>query len=120
MTEGNHEKKHKQFGQHRDLNAELPEYETSVMNLYRRYALCIQKLIINRTSQSAKARIRASNFNRCNDAPVSTREVPLVHASLLYHVHAVVSRNKWFISCGTSEKLTLWTSSYKELYVSYI
>ena len=30
--------------------------------------------------------------------------------SLLYHVHAVASRNKWFTSCGTSGKLTLWTS----------
>ena len=29
--------------------------------------------------------------------------------SLLYHVHAVASRNKWFISCGTSGKLILWT-----------
>ena len=26
-----------------------------------------------------------------------------------YHVHAVVSRNKWFSSCGTSWKLTLLT-----------
>ena len=28
---------------------------------------------------------------------------------LLYHVHAVASRNKWYTSCGTSGKLTLWT-----------
>ena len=26
------------------------------------------------------------------------------------HVHTVTSHNKWFTSCGTSGKLTLWTS----------
>jgi hypothetical protein len=32
------------------------------------------------------------------------------HATaLLYHVCAVASRNIRFASCGTSEKLTLWT-----------
>ena len=35
-----------------------------------------------------------------------------VWASLLYQVYAVASRNKWFTSCGTSGKLTLWTPSY--------
>ena len=77
-------------------------------------ALLVQNLITDRTPQSAGAGIRASNFNRCNDATVRTREVPLVcvsHAtSLLYHVHAVASRNKWFTSCGMRGKLTLWTS----------
>ena len=29
--------------------------------------------------------------------------------SLLYHVHAVVLLNKWFNSCETNGKLTLWT-----------
>ena len=63
-------------------------------------------------SQSAGVRIRASNLNSCNDTTVRTREVPLVHAhatSLLYDVHVITSRNKWFTSCGTSGKLTLWT-----------
>ena len=32
-------------------------------------------------SQSVGAGIRASIFNRCNDATVRTREVPLVHAT---------------------------------------
>ena len=41
------------------------------------------------------AGIRASIINRCNDATVRTREIPLVHVmSLLYHVHAVASCNK--------------------------
>ena len=70
------------------------------------------KTITNRTSQSAGVRIRASIFNRCNGATVRTREVPLVYAYvtlLLYHVHVVASRNKWFTGCETSGKLTLWT-----------
>ena len=29
--------------------------------------------------------------------------------SLLYHIHAVASCNKWFTSCGMSGKLTVWT-----------
>ena len=41
----------------------------------------LKNFITNRTSQSAGAGIRASNFNRCSDATVRTREVPLVHAS---------------------------------------
>ena len=45
------------------------------------YALCIQNVITDHTSQLAGARIWASNFNRCNDATVRTRELPLVHAS---------------------------------------
>ena len=44
ITDGNHEKNHNQFGQHRDLNSELPEYEYNVMNFDRCYALFIQKL----------------------------------------------------------------------------
>ena len=44
MTEGNHEKNPNQFGQHWDLNSGPSEYESSVMNFYRRYALCIQNL----------------------------------------------------------------------------
>ena len=79
MTEENHEKNPDQFGQHRDLDSELSEYLSSVMNFDRRYALCIQNFITDRTSQSAGAGIRASIFNRCNDATVRTREVPLVH-----------------------------------------
>ena len=35
------------------------------MNFDRRYALCIQKFIKDRTSQSVSAGIRASIFNRC-------------------------------------------------------
>ena len=72
MTEGNQEKNPNQLGQHQDLNSELSEYESSVMNFYQHYALC--------TSQSAGAEIRASIFNRCNDAVVRTREILLVHA----------------------------------------
>ena len=40
-----------------------------------------KKNISDRTSQSAGAGIRASIFNRCNDASMTTREIPLVHAS---------------------------------------
>ena len=47
----------------------------------RRYALLIQKLITDHTSHSAGAGIRASIFNRFNDATVRTREVPPVHVS---------------------------------------
>ena len=68
-----------------------------------------KNIITYRTSQSVEAGIRAFIFNRCNDATVRFREVVLVCATLLYHVHAVASRNKWFTSCGTSQKLTLWT-----------
>ena len=32
MTEGNHEMNPNQFDQYRDLNTELSEYESSVMN----------------------------------------------------------------------------------------
>ena len=55
-----------QFGQNRDLNTELSEYEYSVMNFDHRYALYIRKLYHWRTSQSAGAGIRASTYNRCN------------------------------------------------------
>ena len=47
----------------------------------------------DRTSQSAGAGIRACVFNRCNDATVRTREVPLVHASCDV---ITLSPNKWF------------------------
>ena len=40
-----------------------------------------KNFIIDRTSQSAGARIRASIFNRCDDATVRNQEVPLVHAA---------------------------------------
>ena len=90
MTEGNHENNHNPFDQHRNFNSEFSEYETSVMNFDRRYALCIQNFdrrcalriqnfITDHTSQSAGAGMRASNFNRCSDATVRTLEVPLVH-----------------------------------------
>ena len=81
MTEGNHEKNPNEFGQHRDLNSELSEYESSVINFDRRYALCIQKFIKARTSRSAGVGIRSSIFNLWNDATVRTQEVPLVHAA---------------------------------------
>ena len=32
--------------------------------------------------------------------------------SLLYQVHAVTSRNKWFKSCGTSRKITMRTPNH--------
>ena len=51
MTEGNHKKNPNLFGQHQDLNSDLTEYESSVMNFDQRYALCIQNFITNRTSQ---------------------------------------------------------------------
>ena len=72
--------------------------------------LCAFKnFITDCTSQSAGAGIRASIFNCCNTATVRTWEVPLVHASLLYHVHTLTSCNKWSTCCGTCGKLTLWT-----------
>ena len=46
MTDGNYEINSIKFGQHRDLNSEHSEYESSVMNFDRCYALCIQKLMI--------------------------------------------------------------------------
>ena len=58
------------FGQHQDLNSELSECECSVVNFDLRYALFIQNLITHRTSQWAGAGIRASIFNRWNDATV--------------------------------------------------
>ena len=81
MTEGNHKKNSNQFGQSRDLNLELSEYESSVMNFDQRCALCIQKLYHKHTSQSAGAGIKTYIFNRCNDATERTQEVPLVDAS---------------------------------------
>ena len=33
-----------QFVQHRDLNSELSEYESSVMDFDPRYSLCVQKV----------------------------------------------------------------------------
>ena len=76
--------------------------------------LCAFKTFItDRTSQSAGAGMRTSIFNRCNDATVRTREVPLVHASydvITLSSNAVASRNKWFSSGGTSGKLTLCSS----------
>ena len=44
MTEGNHEKNLNPFGQHRDLNSEFSEYESTVMNFDQRYALFIHRL----------------------------------------------------------------------------
>ena len=81
MTEGKHEKNPNQFGEHRNLNSDLSEYEFSVMNFDRRYAQYIQNFIIDRTSQSTGAGIRAYNFNRRNDGTLRIREVPLVHAA---------------------------------------
>ena len=85
------------------------------MNFDRRYALYIHSFITGGISQSAGARIRAYIFNRCNDATVRTREVPLVHAlcnviTLSRGLHAVASRNKWINLLGNAGKLTLWTS----------
>ena len=56
-----------------------------------RYGFAFKNFIIDRTSQSTGAGIRASIYNHRNDAILRTWEVPLVHASLLYHVHAVAS-----------------------------
>ena len=52
MTEGHHENN--------------PEYESSVINFDRRYALCIHRHHF--TVASAGGGIRASIFNRSNDA----------------------------------------------------
>ena len=41
MPEGNHENNTNQFGQKRNLNSELSEYDSSVMNFDRRCALFI-------------------------------------------------------------------------------
>ena len=52
------------------------------MNFDRRYAQCIQKCYLRTYfTQSAGAGKRDSTFNRCNDANVGTREVPLVPAT---------------------------------------
>ena len=37
--------------------------------------------------------------------------------SLLYYVHAIILRNKWFSSCGTSGKLTLYVYIHIYIYV---
>ena len=66
------------LAEHWDLKSELFEYESSVMNCDRRYALCIQNFITDRTSPSEGAGIRTSIFNSCNDANMRTREVPIV------------------------------------------
>ena len=51
-----------------------------------------KNFIIDRILQSAGAGIRASVFNRYNDATVRTREVPLVYAScdviILSHIRS--------------------------------
>ena len=57
MIEGNHEKNPNQFVQHQDLNSELSEYESNVMNFDWCYALCIQKFITDHISQLAGAGI---------------------------------------------------------------
>ena len=49
------------------------------MNFDRRYALFIQKLYHGQHFELPGAGIRSAIFNRCNDATVSTREVPLTH-----------------------------------------
>ena len=56
--------------------------DTADDEFHRRYSQYIQKnFTIDHTSESAGAGLRASNFNRCNDATVRTWEVSLVHAS---------------------------------------
>ena len=75
--------------------------------------LCaLKNFIIDRTTQSAGDRIRASIFNRCNEATVKSREVPLVLGSFgvitLLRTRSRLTE-KWFKSGGTSGKLTLWT-----------
>ena len=57
-----------------------PPHETKNFIFDRRCVLIIRKLYHRRTSQSAGAGIRASIFNRCNDATVRIREVSLVDA----------------------------------------
>ena len=57
-------------------------------------------------TQSAGARIRISIFNRCNDATVRTREVPLMHASCdvitlitytqsLHAINGLLAEDEW-------------------------
>ncbi|KAJ4445346.1 hypothetical protein ANN_07151 [Periplaneta americana] len=50
------------------------------INFNRRYALCIQNFITDRTSHPARAGIGTSIFNQCNEATENTRQVPLAHA----------------------------------------
>ena len=95
MSEGNHEKNPNQFGQNRVLNSELSEWESSVMNFDQVFGLYIQNFITDRTSRPAGAGIRTSTFNRCNDAGMRTREVPLVHASC--DVIALLRTNSGFM-----------------------
>ena len=49
-----------------------------MMNFDRRYALCIQKLYHRSHFTIGGC---CSNFNRCNNATVRPRDVPVVHAS---------------------------------------
>ena len=101
MPEGNHEKKSNEGGQNRDLNSELTEYESSLMNFDRRCVLCTQSFSIDAFHSLRELEL---------EPPSSTVATMLNHAtSLLCHVHAIASRNKSFTSSGTSEKLTLWT-----------
>ena len=65
MTEGNHEKNHNQFGQHRDLNSEISEFDSRVMNFYRRCAQSIQK------------RYKKSHFTVCGSWNKSLHLQPL-------------------------------------------
>ena len=80
MAEGNQEKNPNQFSQNRDLNSELSK-TNPVWRISIGAVLCALKNIITDTSQLAGAGVRASSFNRCNDATVTTSEIPLVHAS---------------------------------------
>ena len=73
MTEGNHGKNPNQFGQQRDLNLELSEYESSAMNFDQSYALCIQKTL----SQTALHRRRELEY----EPPPSTAATMLCETS---------------------------------------
>ena len=91
MSEGNQEKNPNQFGQRRDLNSKLSEYESNAVNFIGAVLCAFKNFIKDRPIRVGGSWNRVSIFNRCNDANVRTLKLPLVHASLLYHVHAVAS-----------------------------
>ena len=73
------------------------------------------KSFIIETLRSRQEGIRVCILNRCNDATVRTRELPLLHASCdvitLSRAH-VASRNKWFTIMFFT-RLTSWESACK-------
>ena len=84
--------------------------QLTTMNFDRRYALCIRKLYHRPNFTVGGCWNKCHHLQSLQRCYCENSGVPLVHApSLLYDVHAVASRNRWFNRCGASGKLTLWT-----------